>query len=510
MSEAVAKLLDLLVSEILWPLIEENVKKHGPTVVKATTEQLRVFVEKAAGMLTKDGRLNTMRLITDFQSQFGLQLTGEQRGRFLQFIERLEALSQGNLGGLLGKRALTEEIPPKLAASEPDPTPAPAAAPALIPEAPPVSGFSGTTGARKDPLAWTSQSSALPADPFCPKCGGVILEDETHCKQCGTARATRPAWTASTDPKSFFQRKASAAGSREALEASLAVKPKETAWSRFFAPTEDEIQAVFVQIARSPCVEQNPDYRNRAARAVFRYLPHRADINAYALKKNNGTFEVVFYGGLIVAQRVVAAAVAAGDSQAGGKGDLKQPIQQALGTILRAMKKHNRAFHSRNGHNLYRHFLSESAMANPHLGSSQAIAQAMHGHVIAHEFGHHFFGHTSDESAGDSDSSRMQERQVDAFALQLLDSLAHRDFSHLGAILSILTLAIMHQDPSEEGSSHPAPLERLELVFKNREASEMCEARFGITADLCNRIILELQESREEDDLEIPDILELE
>ena len=65
---------------------------------------------------------------------------------------------------------------------------------------------------------------------------------------------------------------------------------------------------------------------------------------------------------------VVAAAVAAGDSQAGGKGDLKQPIQQALGTILRAMKKHNRAFHSRNGHNLYRHFLSESAMANPHLG----------------------------------------------------------------------------------------------------------------------------------------------
>jgi hypothetical protein len=133
----------------------------------------------------------------------------------------------------------------------------------------------------------------------------------------------------------------------------------------------------------------------------------------------------------------------------------------------------------------------------------------MHGHVIAHEFGHHFFGHTSDESAGDSDSSRMQERQVDAFALQLLDSLAHRDFSHLGAILSILTLAIMHQDPSEE-STHPAPLERLELVFKNREASEICAERFGITADLCTRIILELQDSREEDDVEIPDILELE
>lgn len=509
MNDAVAKLLDLLVSEILWPLIQENVKKHGPTVAKATTEQLRIFVEKAAGMLTKDGRLNTMRLITDFQSQFGLQLTGEQRGKFLEFIEKMEALYQGNLGGLLGKKAMTDEVPPKLASPEPDPTPASAATPVQSQEPPPVSAFAAKTETRKDPLAWTSQAFGLPADPFCPKCGAVILEDETKCRQCGTARATRPAPAASPDPKSFFQRTATSS-TRKSLEESLAVKPKETAWSRFFAPTEDEIQAVYVQIARSPCVEQNPDYRNRAARAVFRYLPHRADINAYAQKKTNGTFEVVFYGGLIVAQRVVAAAVAAGDSQAGGKGELKQPIQQALGIILRAIKKHNQAFHSRNGHNLYRHFLSESAMANPHLGCSQAIAQAMHGHVIAHEFGHHFFGHTSDESAGDSDSSRMQERQVDAFALQLLDSLAHRDFSHLGAILSILTLAIMHQDPSEEGSSHPAPLERLELVFKNREASEMCEARFGITADLCNRIILELQESREEDDLEIPDILELE
>jgi DNA-directed RNA polymerase subunit M/transcription elongation factor TFIIS len=507
MNEAVAGLLDLLVSEILWPLVEQRVKKHGPALVQATTEQLRIFAEKALSMLTKDGRLNTRRLITDFQSQFGLQLTGEQRGRFLEFIEKMEALYQGNLGSLLGKKAMADEVPPKLASAEPDPTPAPP--PVQIHDSTPVSSFSEKNETLKDPLAWTSQAFSRPADPFCPKCGAVILEDESKCRQCGTARATRPASAAFPDPKSFFQRTATTS-TRKSLEESLAVKPKETAWSRFFAPTEDEIQAVYVQIARSPCVEQNPDYRNRAARAVFRYLPHRADINAYAQKKTNGTFEVVFYGGLIVAQRVVAAAVAAGDSQAGGKGELKQPIQQALGIILRAIKKHNQAFHSRNGHNLYRHFLSESAMANPHLGCSQAIAQAMHGHVIAHEFGHHFFGHTSDESAGDSDSSRMQERQVDAFALQLLDSLAHRDFSHLGAILSILTLAIMHQDPSEEGSSHPAPLERLELVFKNREASEMCEARFGITADLCNRIVLELQESREEDDLEIPDILELE
>ena len=154
MSEAVAKLLDLLISEILWPLIEENVKKHGPTVVRATHEQLRIFVEKAAAMLTKDGRLNTMRLITDFQSQFGLQLTGEQRGRFLQFIEKMEALSLGNLGGLLGKRAMTEEMPPKLTAPEPDPTPASSAAEAPAPEEPPVSGFSGASRTRQDPLAW--------------------------------------------------------------------------------------------------------------------------------------------------------------------------------------------------------------------------------------------------------------------------------------------------------------------------------------------------------------------
>jgi hypothetical protein len=33
MNEAVAKLLDLLVYEILWPIVEEKVKKHRPVLL---------------------------------------------------------------------------------------------------------------------------------------------------------------------------------------------------------------------------------------------------------------------------------------------------------------------------------------------------------------------------------------------------------------------------------------------------------------------------------------------
>ena len=510
----VKEILVYLAMELLWPIVKDSVKKHGPAIREAIKENLKAFAFKMWDVVSQAGKLDYRKLLADFQQEFQLELTASQKEQFLKFIEGMESLYQK----FPAKNLAEHQTSP---ASENPCTDDSCRSPnPVLPQTKQAQASCLTCGrplaanekeckfCRDYPVSW-AQPSHVPQDPFCPRCGSVILEDESACRACGSSRAPKTNGSTISDPKAFFASLAAPGWKAQAAEEGWAVATKETAWSRFFTPTEEEIQAVFVQISRSPCVEQNPDYRNRASQAVFRYLPHRTDINAYAIKKPTGIFEIVFYGGLIVAQRVVAAAVASGDAQSGGRGVLKQPIQQALGIILRAIKNNNRAFHSRTGHALFRHFLTESAMANPGLGCSQAIAQAMHGHVIAHEFGHHFFGHTADEGQASPDTSKMQERQVDAFALQVLDSMAHRDFSHLGSILSILTLAIMHQDASEEGWSHPAPLERLELVFKNREAAVMCEERFGITAELCNRIILELQESKGEDGTEIPDILEL-
>ena len=120
----------------------------------------------------------------------------------------------------------------------------------------------------------------------------------------------------------------------------------------------------------------------------------------------------------------------------------------------------------------------------------------MHAHVIAHEIGHHLHGHTQQEGGKNPDTSRMNERIVDSFALNVMQSMPNKDFSHLGSVLSILALVAIGLrwggSPKEESESHPANSERLELVFKEREGSELSANRFGITEQLCKTVVKNL------------------
>jgi len=527
MNEAVAKLLDLLVYEILWPIVEEKVKKHGPTLVKATSEQLRIFAEKALSMLTKEGRLNTMRLIADFQSEFGFQLTGVQRGKFLEFIEKMEALYQGNLGGLIGKKSMTEDLPPKL--TSPEPTMVRADAPAQSTDGIPVSDFARQSVAQNDPLAWTSQSYALPADPFCPHCGGLILSHEsgcqsckpvastavaggtsqllqdpfcpqcggviligqTNCPACGALRAKVPLpGHLSTDFSSgtgigFFR-------TNPARLHSSAPPLRETAWGRFFDPTVAEFQSIYAQVAKSPWIEQNRDHRAKISKMVFQYFSNIPDVGAHAEPVTVGPMRIGFLAGLAVAHRVIAAAVSSVAPPSSGSSDYmvnRKTITETLLSILGHVQGHQRAFTSKAGHDLFASFWSDAETGKLDLGCAQAIAHAMHAHVIAHEIGHHLHGHTQQEGGETPDTSRMDERIVDSFALNVMQSMPNKDFSHLGSVLSILTLVALGQDPKKENDSHPANKERLELVFKEREGSNLTAQRFGITEQLCKTVI---------------------
>jgi hypothetical protein len=167
----------------------------------------------------------------------------------------------------------------------------------------------------------------------------------------------------------------------------------------------------------------------------------------------------------------------------------RKTITETLLSILGHVQGHQRAFTSKAGHDLFASFWSDAETGKLDLGCAQAIAHDMHAHVIAHEIGHHLHGHTQQEGGETPDTSRMDERIVDSFALNVMQSMPNKDFSHLGSVLSILTLVALGQDPKKENDSHPANKERLELVFKEREGSNLTAQRFGITEQLCKIVI---------------------
>jgi lipopolysaccharide/colanic/teichoic acid biosynthesis glycosyltransferase len=254
----------------------------------------------------------------------------------------MEALYQGNLGGLIGKKSMTEDLPPKL--TSPEPTMVRADAPAQSTDGIPVSDFARQSVAQNDPLAWTSQSYALPADPFCPHCGGLILSHEsacqsckpvastavaggtsqllqdpfcpqcggviligqTNCPACGALRAKVPLpGHLSTDFSSgtgigFFR-------TNPARLHSSAPPFRETAWGRFFDPTVAEFQSIYAQVAKSPWIEQNRDHRAKISKMVFQYFSNIPDVGAHAEPVTVGPMRTGFLAGLAVAHRVIAA-----------------------------------------------------------------------------------------------------------------------------------------------------------------------------------------------------------
>jgi len=209
-----------------------------------------------------------------------------------------------------------------------------------------------------------------------------------------------------------------------------------------------------------------------------------------------GPMRIGFHAGLAVAHRVTAAAVSSVAPPSSASPDYmvnRKTITETLLSILQHVQGHRKAFTSRSGHELFASFWSDAEAGKLDLGCAQAIAQAMHAHVIAHEIGHHLHGHTQQEGGETPDTSRMDERIVDSFALNVLQSMPNKDFSHLGTVLSVLTLVAidlqMRANPKEESETHPATSERLELVFKDREGSELTAKRFGITEQLCKNVV---------------------
>ena len=113
------KVIGFLVDRYLWPMIENKWKKEGPHLKEVFLDRLKVFAEQALTLAMKGGRLNTTQLISRFQNEFDIQLSGAQRGLFLQFIEGVEDLSGKQAEAMSGVEAATSVEPLENAAEPP-------------------------------------------------------------------------------------------------------------------------------------------------------------------------------------------------------------------------------------------------------------------------------------------------------------------------------------------------------------------------------------------------------
>jgi len=105
--------------------------------------------------------------------------------------------------------------------------------------------------------------------------------------------------------------------------------------------------------------------------------------------------------------------------------------------------------------------------------------------TIAHEIGHIIRGHL--DMAGSlktPDVRRNNERDADHFAHNINNLSLSPEYSFLGGLMNNLQMvATSGRRATEAANTHPAPMERLENLFRNTDSYEAFRARFGISKE---------------------------
>jgi hypothetical protein len=105
--------------------------------------------------------------------------------------------------------------------------------------------------------------------------------------------------------------------------------------------------------------------------------------------------------------------------------------------------------------------------------------------TIAHEVGHIIRGHV--DMAGPLKTPDVRcnnERDADHFAHNINNLSANPETSFLGGLMNNLqTVAASGRHATVSCNTHPAPVERLENLFRNTDSYEAFRARFGLSKE---------------------------
>ena len=253
----------------------------------------------------------------------------------------------------------------------------------------------------------------------------------------------------------------------------------------YLTPSEAEVLQLYRYVVTAPFVAENIQYKERLKDIPFVYLATNDIVNAAAGRqitekdgKKGLAFHTVFCGGAARYARLVGLAAALQD--AGHKDMLKKfVVAMPRRFCVRCAEADCVAFIAENG---LAPALTDEKIRQKALSYSSGTIVS----VLAHECGHHAFGHLlSFSEKANMEISRNQEREADSFASSVMSACPFGEYIFAGTLFWHYAMAMQGDGDSDAASSHPLSKERFEnFVRANAEKA----ATMGITLTLASSV----------------------
>jgi hypothetical protein len=204
------------------------------------------------------------------------------------------------------------------------------------------------------------------------------------------------------------------------------------------------------------------------------------EINACATKRKD-SYYVIYLSGLAVCDRLIGGVLSAADLSL--LGEAKMPLEEVLAQIFISIRRMGEMSATKAlsilGNELV-HLLDDAQLAR-----ARDLSSLISRWTIAHEVGHIIRGHC--DMAGSlttPDVCRNNERDADHFAHNINNLSANPEYSFLGGLINnLMMVATSGRYATISSNTHPAPMERLENLFRNTDSYEAFRARFGLSKE---------------------------
>lgn len=283
-------------------------------------------------------------------------------------------------------------------------------------------------------------------------------------------------WIGGNAPSVLPSAGAQAVGGKLAKEVAGVVTPEQI--KAYITPSEAEMEQLYRYVVTAPFVAENLQYSNRLKGLPFVYIATNDVVNAAAGRrivekdgKKGFAFHTVFFGGAARYARLVGLAAALQD--AGHKDMLKKFVAaMPCRFCARCAEGDCVEFISANG--LSAALADEKIRQRAVSYSSGTIVS-----VLAHECGHHVFGHLlSFREKKNLEIDRNEEREADSFASSVISASPFGEYIFAGTLFWHYAVAMQSDGASDAESNHPLSRERFEnFVRANAEKA----AAMGIT-----------------------------
>ena len=342
-------------------------------------------------------------------------------------------------------------------------------------------------------------------DLFCPSCHGLILSGDTRCAKCGMILKRSPeALQAQGASRQDFSQKSgeNPLGRTELAELGLPSMEHDLLdvdqhslpgddkkrWKTYLEPSLKDLEAEFHYVISHELVLSCPDLQKlaNATRLIFLkptmsfggLVPE--EINAYATK-GEGSYFVIYPSGMAICDRLIAGILSAADLSL--TGEARMPLEEILTQLFTSISPNGRMTSNRAVSILDKklfHLLDEAQLSR-----AKDLSALICRWTIAHEVGHIIRGHCDiPASLRTPDVRRNNERDADHFAHNINNLSAFPEIAFLGGLVNnLLMIAGEGHRATQDSHTHPAPMERLENLFKNIESFQAFHARFNMSKE---------------------------